>query len=169
MFFGSSEPFLWFHLFFFWFIVLWTILDRLSWISVWRSCHWRHLCVFLAPCQRYQDCVVRSEHIKHHSVYSRESVTGKRGTHIVSSVRFYNAASQCVTWHLMFVLTVTFTHWQEVGGNCVMRSCMVYTLRPVLLGWSKQGGWDGRGMWRAWGRLGVHTTFWLVGLKGEDH
>jgi hypothetical protein len=51
----------------------------------------------------------------------------------------------------------------------IMRSCMVYTLRPVLLGWSKQGGWDGRDMWRAWGRWGVHTTFWLGGLKGGDH
>jgi hypothetical protein len=34
---------------------------------------------------------------------------------------------------------------------------------------SKQGGWGGRGMWRAWGRWGVHTTFWLGGLKGGDH
>jgi hypothetical protein len=50
-----------------------------------------------------------------------------------------------------------------------LRSCMVCTLCPGFLGWSKQGGWDGRGMWRAWGRLGVHTTFWLGGLKGGDH
>jgi hypothetical protein len=28
---------------------------------------------------------------------------------------------------------------------------------------------DGRGMWRAWGRGGLHTTFWLGGLKGGDH
>jgi hypothetical protein len=25
------------------------------------------------------------------------------------------------------------------------------------------------GMWLAWGRWGVHTTFWLGGLKGGDH
>jgi hypothetical protein len=53
--------------------------------------------------------------------------------------------------------------------NCTMRSCMVCTLRPVLLEWSKQGGWDGRGIWRAWGWWGVHTTFWLGGLKEGDH
>jgi hypothetical protein len=59
--------------------------------------------------------------------------------------------------------------WQEVGENCVIRSCMVCTLSPVLLGWSKQGRWDGRGMWRAWGRWGEQITFWLGGLKGVDH
>jgi hypothetical protein len=59
--------------------------------------------------------------------------------------------------------------WQEVGENCIMRSCMVCTLHPVLLGWSRQGGWDGRGMWRAWGRWGVHTAFRLGGLKEGDH
>jgi hypothetical protein len=40
---------------------------------------------------------------------------------------------------------------------------------PVLLGWSNQGGWDGQGMWRAWWMWGVHTTFWLGGLRGGDH
>jgi hypothetical protein len=41
--------------------------------------------------------------------------------------------------------------WQEAGENCIMRSCMVCTLHPVLLEWSKQEGWDGQDMWCAWG------------------
>jgi hypothetical protein len=65
---------------------------------------------------------------------------------------------------------ITFVWCNYVGITCgKMRSCMVCTLRPVLLGWSKQGGWDGRGMWHAWGWWGVHTTFCLGGLKGGDH
>jgi hypothetical protein len=68
-----------------------------------------------------------------------------------------------------FIYHYCCSDWQDVGENCIMRSCIACTLQPVLLVWWKQGGWHGRGMWRAWGRWGVHTTFWLGGLKGGDH
>jgi hypothetical protein len=40
---------------------------------------------------------------------------------------------------------------------------------PSIIRVIKAGRWDGRGMWHAWWRWGVHTTFWLGGLKGGDH
>jgi hypothetical protein len=58
---------------------------------------------------------------------------------------------------------------QETRENCVMRSCMVCTLHPVLLGWSRRGGWDGRGMWRAWGRSEIRTKLWSENLKGTEY
>jgi hypothetical protein len=38
------------------------------------------------------------------------------------------------------ILDLRGMKWQKVGENCIMSSCMVCTLRPVLLGWSKEGG-----------------------------
>jgi hypothetical protein len=79
---------------------------------------------------------------------------------IVNVLEFY-----CRNTSLRTLLTSQFLYLTIL----YIRSCMVCTLRPVLLGWSKQGGWDGRGMWRARGRWRVHTTIWLGGLKGGDH
>jgi hypothetical protein len=46
--------------------------------------------------------------------------------------------------------------WQEVGENCKTRSCIICTLQRILVG-SNQGGWDGRGMQRVWGRREMHS------------
>jgi len=32
------------------------------------------------------------------------------------------------------------------GGNCIMRNFIICTLHKILIGWSNQGGWNGRGM-----------------------
>jgi hypothetical protein len=42
--------------------------------------------------------------------------------------------------------------WQEVGENCVMRSCMVCTQHQILLEWSNKWVWNRRSMQCAWGR-----------------
>jgi hypothetical protein len=83
--------------------------------------------------------------------------------------RFYYRLRVFENRVLRRILDLRGMKWQEVGENCIMRSCMICTLYPVLLGRSRQGGWNGRGMWLALGRWGVHTTFWLGGLKGGDH
>jgi hypothetical protein len=68
------------------------------------------------------------------------------------------------------VLRRLFGHKRdEVTGGCrKLRNEELHGLysRPSILGWLKQGGWDGRVMWRAWGSWGVRTTFWLWGLEG---
>jgi hypothetical protein len=34
----------------------------------------------------------------------------------------------------------------EAGENCIMRSFVIFTVHQILLGWSNQTEWDGRGM-----------------------
>jgi hypothetical protein len=41
---------------------------------------------------------------------------------------------------------------QGNGENYIMRSLVVCTPYPILCGWSNREEWDGRGMWRVWGR-----------------
>jgi hypothetical protein len=36
--------------------------------------------------------------------------------------------------------------WQEIGGNCIMRSFIICTPRQTQLEWSSQGGSDGLGI-----------------------
>jgi hypothetical protein len=36
--------------------------------------------------------------------------------------------------------------WREAAEGCIMRSFITCKLRQMLLGWSNQGGWDGRNM-----------------------
>jgi len=33
----------------------------------------------------------------------------------------------------------------EAGEDCIMKSFIIYTLHQILLRWSSQGRWDGRG------------------------
>jgi len=42
-------------------------------------------------------------------------------------------------------------------------------LHKILLGWSDQGGRDGREMQHACGKWETHTTFWLENLEEKSH
>jgi len=55
--------------------------------------------------------------------------------------------------------------WKDTSENCIMRSCVGCTVRPVFVGWNKQGGWNGQGMWHVW-RNGevLHTGVWSGNL-----
>jgi hypothetical protein len=44
----------------------------------------------------------------------------------------------------IFMLRIGYVQNTYLVQNCIMRSCMVCTHHSVLLGWSNQGGWDGR-------------------------
>jgi hypothetical protein len=57
--------------------------------------------------------------------------------------------------------------WQEAGENCIMRRSIVRTLHHILLAWSNQGGWDGRGMYRAWGWWEIRINFSLKAWREE--
>jgi hypothetical protein len=48
----------------------------------------------------------------------------------------------------------------------IIRSFLICTLLQILLGWSRQGWYGGRGMWHAWDRWEIHIKFWSVNLKG---
>jgi hypothetical protein len=91
----------------------------------------------------------------------------------------------CETWSL----TLREEHELRVFENRVLRRIFGPKRDEVTRGWRKlhneelhglysspsiirvikarRMSWAG--MWRAWGRGGVHTTFWLGGLKGGDH
>ena len=38
----------------------------------------------------------------------------------------------------------------------------------ILLGWSDEGGWDGRITWYVWRRREMHTGFWFGNLEERD-
>jgi len=40
--------------------------------------------------------------------------------------------------------------WWKAGEDCTVRSSITCMLNQILLEWSNQGGWDGRGMQHAW-------------------
>jgi hypothetical protein len=59
--------------------------------------------------------------------------------------------------------------WREAGENCTVRSFMACTLHQILLGWSSQGGWDGRGMYHSRERWEMNTIFSSGNVKVRDH
>jgi hypothetical protein len=46
-----------------------------------------------------------------------------------------------------------------------MRSFIISILHQILLAWSNQEGWDGKGIWDRWE---MHTKFWLATMNGRD-
>jgi hypothetical protein len=53
------------------------------------------------------------------------------------------------------------------GRNCLMGSFMIWTAQLILLGWSKQEEWDGRGMWHVWKNADVCTRFRMESREKE--
>jgi len=56
--------------------------------------------------------------------------------------------------------------WEDNGGNCIMRSFMIYTARQIW--WSNGEGWNVWRMWHTWGRSKMYTLFWPEDLKERD-
>jgi hypothetical protein len=52
-----------------------------------------------------------------------------------------------------------------------MRSFMICrpTSHQILFGWSNQGGYGGWGLYQVWGKIVMHTGFWLGNLGGREH
>jgi hypothetical protein len=60
-----------------------------------------------------------------------------------------------------FTLSIHFSH--------IMRSFMICTPQPTLLGCSNQEESDGWGMWHIWRTKQVYTGFWWENVIGRDH
>jgi len=59
--------------------------------------------------------------------------------------------------------------WREAGEDSKMGGFTTCTLHQIILGWSNEEGWNRRHILYAWERWEMHTKFWSVNLKGNDH
>jgi len=50
-----------------------------------------------------------------------------------------------------------------------MRSFTICNPYQILFGQANQKGRDGRDMWNVWGRIRMHTAFWLGNPKERGH
>jgi hypothetical protein len=100
---------------------------------------------------------------------------------IHKQINFYSeimnhATYQCVSDAQLRTSTKEAILYQQINQNtgqkvylfrvhiwyCTTRNFIVCTIRQILLGWSNEGGWDGRGMQPAWGKLKIRIKFSLT-------
>jgi hypothetical protein len=49
---------------------------------------------------------------------------------------------------------------QGSGDDCIMKSFTICAFHQILIEWSSQEEWGGRGMGKAWGKREKHPGFW---------